>query len=261
MKEAAFPAALVRSCSQPDALAHVLPLAEQALRDWQPALSDFLGPDERLAIEPVLAQQGELHWHCSGGIAPAERQRLLMARRELPLDSASVPFRLLGLQGNFLFDQAELEDFEAALAATGADPRGWGDLILQGDHGAQLLATPAGAAALAGRTLQVRTVTVQVKALAWDQLRHQPRTPRRLTTVEASCRLDAVASAGLGLSRARMASAIAAGRVRLNGCTVLRPHTELQVGDVVVLRGRGELRLESRVLTRRQRWRLELLRH
>ena len=261
MAEAAFPAALVRSCSQPDALAHVLPLAEQALRDWQPALSDFLGPDEWLAIEPVLVQQGELHWCRCGGIEPAERQRLLMTRRELPLASTAVPLSLLGLQGNFLFDQAELEDFEAALAATGVDPRGWGDLILQGDHGAQLIATPAGAAALAGRTLQVCSVTVQVEILRWEQLRYQPRTPRRLTTVEASCRLDAVASAGLGLSRARMASAVAAGRVRLNGCTVLRPHTELQVGDVVVLRGRGELRLESRTLTRRKRWRLELLRH
>ena len=251
---------MLRRCPQPAALAHVLPLAERALRDWQPALSDFLGPEEWLAIEPILAQQGDLHWCTCGGIEPAERQRLLLARRELPLSSASVPFSLLLLQGNFLFEQAWLEDFETALLATGVDARCWGDLILQGDRGAQLIATPEGAAALDGCAFQVCSVAVQVAILPWEQLRYRRCTPRRLTTVEASCRLDAVASAGLGLSRARMVSAITAGRVRLNGCTVLRPHTELQEGDVVVLRGRGELRVESRVFTQRQRWRLELLR-
>lgn len=243
-----------------DALDHVLAVAEVALRSWRPEPTGFLDPEERLSVEPVLQQRSGLHWRGSGGILPAERQRLLLAREELPLTDVPMDFALVALKGNFLFDPAELEDFEAALLTTGVDPRGWGDVILLGENGAQLITTPACGAALAGRSLQVRTVVVEATAVPWDHLRHQPRQSRPVTTVEASCRLDAVASAGLGLSRARMAAAISAGRVRLNGRTVLRPHTELQVGDVVVLRGRGELRLQSRVLTRRQRWRLQLLR-
>ena len=242
-----------------EALDHVLAVAEVALRSWQPEPTGFLDGEERLAVEPVLQRRSGLHWRRSGGIIPAERQRLLLAREELPLVDAPMDFALVALKGNFLFDPAELEDFEAALLTTGVDPRGWGDVILLGDKGAQLIATPACAAALAGRSLQVRTVVVEATAVPWEHLRHQPRQPRAVTTVEASCRLDAVASAGLGLSRARMGAAISAGRVRLNGRTVLRPHTELQVGDVVVLRGRGELHLQSRTLTRRQRWRLQLL--
>ena len=243
-----------------EALDHVLAVAVVALRSWQPEPTGFLDPEERLRVEPVLQQRSGLHWRSSGGILPAERQRLLLAREELPLVDAPLDFALVALKGNFLFDPAELEDFEAALLTTDLDPRGWGDVILLGENGAQLIATPACAAALDGRSLQVRTVVVEASAVPWNHLRHQPRQPRTITTVEASCRLDAVASAGLGLSRARMAAAVSAGRVRLNGRTVLRPHTELQVGDVVVLRGRGELRLQSRTLTRRQRWRLELLR-
>lgn len=243
-----------------EALDHVLAVAEVALRNWQPEPTGFLDPEERLRVEPVLQQRSGLHWRRSGGILPAERQRLLLAREELPLMDVPLDFALVALKGNFLFDPAELEDFEAALLTTDVDPRGWGDVILLGDNGAQLIATPACAAALDGRSLQVRTVVVEARAVPWNHLRHQPRQPCTITTVEASCRLDAVASAGLGLSRPHMAAAISAGRVRLNGRTVLRPHTELQVGDVVVLRGRGELRLQSRTLTRRQRWRLELLR-
>ena len=174
---------------------------------------------------------------------------------DVPMD-----FALVELKGSFLFDPAELEDFESALMTTGVNPRGWGDVILLGENGAQLITAPVCAAALDGRSVQVRTVTVEATAVPWGYLRHQPRQPRTVTTVEASCRLDAVASAGLGLSRARMVAAISAGRVRLNGRTVLRPHTELHPGDRVVLRGRGELHLQSRTLTRRQRWRLQLLR-
>ena len=243
-----------------DALDHVLAAAEVALRNWQPQPTGFLNLEEWLTVEPVLQQRSGLHWHRSGCISPAERQRLVLAREELSLTDVAMDFALVALKGNFLLDPVELEDFEAALLTTDVDPRGWGDVILLGETGAQLIATPACAAALHGRPVQVRTVTVEATPLHWSQLRHQPRQPRTVTTVEASCRLDAVASAGLGLSRARMVSAISAGRVRLNGRTVLRPHTELEVGDVVVLRGRGELHLQSRLLTRRQRWRLELLR-
>lgn len=243
-----------------EALDHVLAVAEVALRSWQPEPTGFLDPQERLRVETVLQQRSGLHWRCSGGIIPAERQRFLLAREELPLMDVPMDFALVELKGNFLFDPAELEDFEAALLTTDVDPRGWGDVILLGENGAQLITTPACGAALTGRSLQVRTVVVEATAVPWNHLRHQPRQPRTITTVEASCRLDAVVSAGLGLSRARMVEAINAGRVRLNGRTVLRPHTELQVGDVVVLRGRGELHLQSRTLTRRQRWRLELLR-
>ena len=243
-----------------EALDHVLAVAEAALRNWQPEPTGFLDPEERLRVEPVLQQRSGLHWRRSGGMFPAERQRLLLAREELPLMDVPLDFALVALKGNFLFDPAELEDFEAALLTTDVDPRGWGDVILLGENGAQLIATPACAVALDGRSVQVRTVVVEANAVPWNHLRHQPRQPRTITTVEASCRLDAVASAGLGLSRARMAAAVSAGRVRLNGRTVLRPHVELHVGDVVVLRGRGELRLQSRAPTRRQRWRLQLLR-
>lgn len=243
------------------ALDHVLAVAETALRSWQPESTGFLDPEERLAVEPVLQQRSGLHWRWSGGIAPAERQRLLLAREELPLSDVPMDVALVDLKGNFIFDPADLEDFEAALLPTGIDPRGWGDVILLGERGAQLITTPACATALHGRRLQVRTVDVEATAVPWDHLCHQPRQPRAITTVEASCRLDAVASAGLGLSRARMSAAITAGRVRINGRTMLRPHMELRPGDVVVLRGRGELHLQSRTLTRRQRWRLQLLRY
>jgi len=78
--------------------------------------------------------------------------------------------------------------------------------------------------------------------------------------VEASLRLDAVASAGLGLSRNRMAEQIRAGAVRVNWQVVTSPSRELRTGDRVRLEGRGELEVLEIQHTKRERWRLQLRR-
>jgi len=78
--------------------------------------------------------------------------------------------------------------------------------------------------------------------------------------VEASLRLDAVASAGLGLSRNRMAEQIRAGAVRVNWQVVTSPSRELRCGDRVRLEGRGELEVLEIQPTKRDRWRLQLRR-
>lgn len=58
---------------------------------------------------------------------------------------------------------------------------------------------------------QVRTVPVQTTPLSLSEL--QVRAPRveTLTSVEASLRLDAVASAGFRISRGKMADMVKAG--------------------------------------------------
>jgi RNA-binding protein YlmH len=136
-----------------------------------------------------------------------------------------------------------------------------GDLWLRGDRGAQAIALADAATALEGRDLTVRTVGVSVLQRPLDALQlPQPRKPRRLSSVEASLRLDAVGSAGFGVSRSRMSALIRQGAVRLNWQPVSSPSKELTCGDRVQLQGRGELILERAELTQKQRWRVELLR-
>jgi RNA-binding protein YlmH len=62
--------------------------------------------------------------------------------------------------------------------------------------------------------LQVRTVPVETRAVPISSL--QVRTPRveEVSSVEASLRLDAVASAGFRMSRSKMMDLIKAGKAR-----------------------------------------------
>jgi len=244
--------------------AGLLPLAEAALRSWQPQLSGFLDGADREQATTELGRLGDLSVRGWGGFAGAERQRLLLARHELELPVEELlSHGLIGLEllGNFLFDPAEPAEFRAALLLQGLPPEALGDLWLRGDRGAQGIALGTASAALEGLTLSVRSVEVslQQRPLASLQL-PQRRQPRQCSSVEASLRLDAVGSAGFGLSRSRMAALIRQGAVRINWQPVNTPSKELCPGDRVQLEGRGELVLEGAERTKTNRWRVALSR-
>ena len=239
----------------------VLEAAERALRRWEPAWSGFLDGALREEAEARLQDLAALRIERAGGHPGAERCRLLFQSAEaaLPADALAGDFWGLEIAGNFLFDPAEPADFRSGLLAAGADPSELGDIWLRGDRGAQAIAAEALARRLDGLEGTVRTVAVRLAARPLAELQlPAPRLPRSLTTVEASCRLDAVASAGFGLSRNRMAELIRQGAVRIDWKPATRASRELAAGERVQLEGRGELRIEAVELTKRDRYRIRL---
>jgi photosystem II S4 domain protein len=244
-------------------LAPVLEAAEHCLRTWEPVWTGFLEGSLREAAEIRLGSLSDLRLDHCGGHGGAERCRLLLQRLEaaLPLEQVAGDFVGLEIAGNFLFDPAEPADFRAALLAAGALPQELGDVWIRGDRGAQAITAEALAARLDGQGGQVRTVEVRFEARPLADLQVPPRrVARRLTTVAASTRLDAVASAGFGLSRSRMAALIRQGAVRLDWRVVTTPSRELRSGERVQLEGRGELRVEAVEITKRDRYRIRLMR-
>jgi photosystem II S4 domain protein len=249
------------------ALEPLLALAEQVVRTWEPVWTPFLAPELREEAERRLGRLSGLELASNGGHEAAERRRLLLRRSETPPATAAgeaepgPPPALMGLEiaGNFLFDPAEPEEFRAALLALGTTEGELGDIWLRGDRGARAVVTAPLAAALDGRETAVRSVPVRCEARPIGELQPPPpRTPRRLTTVEASRRLDAVASAGFGLSRSRMADLIRQGAVRIDWQPVQSPSRELRVGERVQLRDRGELEILTIEPTKRDRLRIAL---
>jgi len=241
----------------------VLAAAERCLRTWEPVWTCFLDGALREEAEARLGALSDLRLERWGGHAGAERCRLLLQRSEaaLPLEQVAGDFAGLEIAGNFLFDPAEPIDFRAALQAVGALPEELGDLWVRGDRGAQAITAEALAARLHGQGGQVRTVEVRFEARPLVELQLPPRrVARSLTTVEASTRLDAVASAGFGLSRNRMAALIRQGAVRIDWQVVTSPSRELRSGARVQLEGRGELLIEAVEITKRDRCRIRLLR-
>lgn len=254
---------LLEGSQHPQELASVLAAADQALRTWEPVWTGFMEGGVREEAMERLGTLAELSLTSTGGYPGAERQRLLLQRSEAAMDLEYGAAGLMGLEisGNFLFDPAERTDFRAGLLALGPPEDALGEIWKRGDRGAQAVVTAEQAAALDGRTTSVRTVEVRLEARPLDQLQlPAQRQPRRFQTVEASLRLDAVASAGFGISRNRTAELIRKGSVRINWQPITSPSRLLVAGDRVQLEGRGELRLEAVQATKRDRWRIALVR-
>jgi len=240
-------------------------LADRCLRSRQPLWTGFLAPQAWEDALRRLAGLEELQLRAEGGHPRAERRRLGFSLRPTPdaaADTAEAlsPLGLLDLTGDFLFDPASANAVAHALQQLGAEEQDLGDVLLRGDRGGLLIVTPELQARLDGQTVQVGSVVARLATAPWERLNPQPLQERIISTVEASLRLDAVASAGFGLSRSRLAALIRQGAVRIDWRVVTSPSRELRCGERVQLEGRGELRIEAVEITKRDRYRIRLLR-
>lgn len=250
---------LLENARFPQALEQILQQSEQADKTWAVVVTDFLDPQVRFEAIAALDQLTDLHYQAWGGYPQAERQRLALARTDLPLAQTDIGLELWAIAGNFLFDPPTDTDFHQALIMAGISSDQIGDIILLGDRGAQVILGP-GLEPHLGLVKQVRTVPVNAQPQAWSELRVKPPQIKTLTTVEASLRLDALASAGFGMSRSKMVELISGGAVRVNWQPMTQPSHLLKTGDLVTLKQRGHLTIGAIQVTKKERYRVELSR-
>lgn len=252
---------LILGSHRANQLALIVELAERVLQTWQPAWTPFL--DAPLLEEALqrFSSLAELSWHAEGGYTSAERRRLLCCRRDDVEVRTIAPIKGLRIEGNFLFDPITPNDLRTALTEMGTEHGDIGDLWIRGDRGGQGLLTAEAITKLQGRQGSVREVQVFCEVVELQHLQFPAqRAPRYLTTVEASRRLDAIASAGFKVSRSKIVHLIREGCLRLNWEPVGQASHELKVGDRMQLRERGMLKVIAVEHTKRNRWRIELLR-
>jgi photosystem II S4 domain protein len=186
---------------------------------------------------------------------------LALARPELGVEAAGIPLAAIEIQGNFLFDPATHGDFLEALLATGIAGEKVGDILAVGEAGAQAIVVPELVDYLSLNLKQVRSVPVKVSSIPLNQLKVQPPRVKSITSVEASLRLDAVASAGFGISRSKMVEEIQRGGVRVNWKPVTQASYLLSPQDWIAIRGRGRLQIEEVVETKKGRFRIQMKRY
>lgn len=252
---------LLKSVDNRDTLTRVLDQAEQAIRTWEVVQTDFLSPPELMEAQGIFQRLTEVQFAAGGGYPQAERQRGAIARTELPLEASEISLALLEISGNFLFDTATHRDFLGALLGTGLVREKVGDLIVLGERGAQAIVVPELVEFLEMSLTQVRSVPVKTRPIDWSELRIREPKKKELTTVEASLRLDAVASAGFGMSRSKMVDLINTGDVRVNWKSITQASHSLKAGDLVAIRGKGRLEIGDIAVTKKERYRVNLTRY
>lgn len=251
---------LLKGLENREVVARVIDLAEQAIKTWEVVVTDFLSPPELLEVRQVFDRLTEIQLVAWGGYPQAERQRCAIARADIPLSQDSVTLAAVDIAGNFLFDPATHRDFLGSLLGCGIVREKSGDIIILGERGAQAIVVPEMVEFLTLHLQQVRSVPVQVREISLADLKIREPKKKELTTVEASLRLDAIASAGFGLSRSKMVDFINSGDVRVNWKDVSQSSYNLKMGDLVALRGKGRLEVGEITVTKKDRYRVQLTR-
>lgn len=252
---------LLKGVENRDTIAHIIDQAEQAIKTWEVVFTDFLSPPELAEIQQVFGRLTEVQLVAWGGYPQAERQRIAIARSELPLDKSLVAVTALDIAGNFLFDTATHRDFLGAMLGTGIVREKTGDIIVLGERGAQVIVAPDLVEFLAMNLQQVRSVPVKTQQIDFSELKIREPKKKELTTVEASLRLDAIASAGFGMSRSKMVELIDGGDVRLNWKDVSQASAHVKTGDLIAIRGKGRLEVGEVAVTKKDRYRVQLTRY
>ncbi|MBD1941981.1 photosystem II S4 domain protein, partial [Coleofasciculus sp. FACHB-712] len=77
---------LLKGVENRETVARVIDLADQAIKTWEVVFTDFLSPPELAEIQQAFNRLTEVQLVAWGGYPQAERQRIAIARAELPLD-------------------------------------------------------------------------------------------------------------------------------------------------------------------------------
>ncbi|MBW4539371.1 MAG: photosystem II S4 domain protein [Myxacorys chilensis ATA2-1-KO14] len=251
---------LLKGVENRDTVARVIDQAEQAIKTWEVVQSDFLSPPEFAEVQRAFGRLTEVQLIEWGGYPQAERKRLAIARPDLPLETEQVELTALEIAGNFLFDPASHRDFLGALLGTGLVREKVGDIVVLGERGAQAIVVPELVDFLQSSLQQVRSVPVKTQAIPLSELKIREPKKKELTTVEASMRLDAIASAGFGMSRSKMADLINSGDVRVNWRDTTSSSHIVKAGDLIAIRGKGRVEVGDVMVTKKDRYRVQLTR-
>ncbi|GAX74042.1 hypothetical protein CEUSTIGMA_g1492.t1 [Chlamydomonas eustigma] len=245
---------------------HILEIADRALSRWDITTTDFLSP--AIIADAMSCLQGQndvvvIPW---GGYSQAERCRLLLGREEImgairadPTQSTGVA--ALEVKGNFMFDPAKHPDFLGAILGTGVVRGKVGDILVQGETGAQILCDPDLVEHFEMSLTQVRTVPVKVTPIPLDKLNVRPPKVEEINSIEASLRVDAVASAGFRVSRSKMADLIKSGDVRVNWRPLSKSSADLKEGDVIACMGKGRIEIKSITTTKKEKYSITIMRY
>jgi photosystem II S4 domain protein len=251
---------LLKGVENREVVARLVDQAEHAIKTWEVVVSDFVSPPENVEVQATFGKLTDIQFVAWGGYPQAERQRLAIARSELPLDSNQVTLAVVEIVGNFLFDPATHRDFLGAVLGTGIVREKVGDIVVLGERGAQAIVVPELVEFLQMSLAQVRSVPVKTRQIDPNELKVREPKKKEMTTVEASLRLDAIASAGFGVSRSKMADQITAGDVRVNWKETTSSSHQVKSGDLIAIRGKGRVEVGEIMVTKKDRYRVQLTR-
>ncbi|XP_028792989.1 putative RNA-binding protein YlmH isoform X3 [Neltuma alba] len=186
---------------------HILEMAQSASSRREVLHTNFLTPPVLKESMEVMGKLAGVKAIAQGGYPQAERCRISVGHPE-ELTSDPDIIAALSITGNFQFEPCSHGDFLGAILGTGITREKLGDIILQGEQGAQILIVPELVEYVISSLGKVGNVPVSCSKIPLISLDYEPPRTKSFKTIEASLRVDALASAGFNISRSKLVDLI-----------------------------------------------------
>tara|TARA_Y100001968_G_scaffold299244_1_gene309720 strand:+ start:771 stop:1559 length:789 start_codon:yes stop_codon:yes gene_type:complete len=237
--------------------------AEKALKSREPVWSPFISAQLKEEVKYRFKNLNDITMFFEGGFSGAERERIcfLRSEEEVIFSSLAIPIKGIRIKGNFLFDRAKENDFRNTLYELDIEEGEIGDIWLIRDRGAQAICSQKCASLMHQKISKLRDVEIEIEVIDFNHMEIPFKRPEKtINTVEASTRIDAIASAGFGLSRSKVNTQIRQGCLRLNWTLNNQPSKLVKIGDLIHLERKGSLKILNIDKTKKERWRIKILR-
>ncbi|XP_020867183.1 uncharacterized protein LOC9330486 isoform X2 [Arabidopsis lyrata subsp. lyrata] len=238
----------------------ILEMARRAASKREVLHTDFLTPPIVKESVLVLGKFADVKIVAQGGYPEAERCRISIGHPDVLTNDPDI-VAALSITGNFGFQPCSHGDFLGAILGTGISREKLGDILIQEEKGAQVLIVPELVDFVVSALDKVGNVGVTCTKIPLLALEYEPPRTNSFKTVEASLRIDAVASAGFKISRSKLVDLISNKDVRVNWATVTKNGTTVKTGDVVSVSGKGRLKIGEINETKKGKFAVEIIRY
>jgi len=225
-------------------LAKILDKIEAVKKFHDPVVTEFFDPTQQNLVFPVLSKSPEISFIWIGGHGLAERQRAVICPDYMEVTEIDSEVAVLSITGSQKFQTLSHRDFLGAVLGLGIKREKVGDVIVT-PQGCQLVVDRSVADFITRNLAKVSRCGVKAEKIPAQDIQFPDETVKEIVATVPSLRLDAVAAAGFGVSRSKMAGQITAERVRVNWLAVTDCSYPIKEGDKISIRGRGRVAVKN----------------
>ncbi|MGI6263555.1 MAG: RNA-binding protein, partial [Succiniclasticum sp.] len=221
--------------------ARLIDLAERANRSNTFRVTEFLDPHEQNTAKIVAANFPDIELVTDGGFPHAERVKAAFVSDGFHgVPDFGIAAYLVSWDKRY-YDLGH-RDVLGAFMGMGCRREILGDIVLV-PEGAQLVVDKTFSNYLESNLTEIGAANVTVTPLDRSALKAREEKVKEIHATVAALRLDAVAAAGYGTSRSRMAEEIKSQNVKINWKEAKNAAQAVEEGDVLSFRGRGRVEL------------------
>jgi len=227
-------------------ISKVIDKALKAEREYTVTYTNFLDPRQKALIKKHLIGELDVKSEFNGGYSGAEREVAIFAPEFLSLDDESFYSDILKAVSVKTAGDSGLthRDFLGSLMGLGIKREKIGDIIVNEDT-CKIVVLNEIAEYIALNLDKVGKVKVKAEITDISNVSTPNAKFKEINTTVASLRLDAITSAGFGISRTKALDYIKGEKVSINWETVSSPAKEVKEGDIISFKGKGRAVLEK----------------